>query len=396
MNDPDHHAVAATFSRRALLKGSAAALALTALDGPASGAASGAYVFVSSAYDTNLALNGISTYTQNPMTGALTFVTRTPNPNSPSFLALDPSRNFLYAGNEVFPTGGSVSAYKIDENGSLRLLSTANSSNFPAAGPAYVNVHPSGKYLLTASWGGAYISAIQILPDGSLGRLTDTVLHTGNPGPNQTQARPHMIQADPSGKYIIVEDLGQDRTYIYTLNLSTGTFNMNPTIVASEPGSGPRHFVFHPDGVHMYSINEVGSLVNVYLWSPANGTLKLQNTFSTLPAGYVAAHGVSTAAEIAVSPDGNFLYGSNRGFDSIFIASIKRYGRELSGVVLDYQWTRGETPRQFTLSPDGRFLYAGNQNTNTITIFRVNTGNGLLSATNQYVGVASPACVLFR
>ncbi len=105
---------------------------------------------------------------------------------------------------------------------------------------------------------------------------------------------------------------------------------------------------------------------------------------------------MSTAAEIAVSPDGNFLYGSNRGFDSIFIASIKRYGRELSGVVLDYQWTRGETPRQFTLSPDGRFLYAGNQNTNTITIFRVNTGNGLLSATNQYVGVASPACVLFR
>jgi 6-phosphogluconolactonase (cycloisomerase 2 family) len=398
MNDQDRRrrAHAAAFSRRALLKRSAAALAVTALDRPASGAPSGGYVFVSSAYDTNLALNGISTYTQNPMTGALTFVTFTPNPNSPSFLALDPSRNFLYAGNEVFPTGGSVSAYKIGGDGSLSLLNTANSSNFPAAGPAYVSVHPAGKYLLTASWGGAYISAIQIMPDGSLGRLTDTVLHTGNLGPNQTQAHPHMIQADPSGKYIIVQDLGQDRTYIYTLNLTNGTFDTTPTIVASEPGSGPRHFAFHPDGTHMYSINEVGSLINVYQWSSAKGTLLLQNTFSTLPAGYVAAHGASTAAEVAVSLDGNFLYGSNRGFDSIFIASIKRYGRNLTGGELEYTWTRGETPRQFTFSPDGRFLYAGNQNTNTIAIFHVDTANGLLSATNQYVGVASPACILFR
>jgi 6-phosphogluconolactonase (cycloisomerase 2 family) len=399
MNDPIHlnRVRDPGLSRRDLLKSSVAALVVTSLTRPVSAWSNVSYVFVGGAYDATASANGISTYTQDPITGALTFVAFTPNPNNPSFLATHRSKNVLYAADEVYPKAGTVSAYQINADGSLTLLNTVNSSNFPAPGPAYVSVHPSGKYLLAASWGGAYISAVQILSDGSLGLLTDTVLHTGNLGPNQTQAHPHMIKADPSGKFIIVQDLGQDRTYVYTLGLSTGIFRPGPVpFMAAQPGAGPRHFAFHPDGTHMYSVNEVGSIINVYLWSSRNGTLRLQNTLSTLPHGYVAAHGVNTAAEIAVSNDGNFVYGSNRSFDSIVTFSTTRYGLDLRGAEPKWTWTRGETPRQFTLSPDGRFLYASNTTTNTITIFKVDIEDGDLYPTNEYVGVASPACILFR
>ena len=243
-------------SRRDLLKSSVAALVVTSLARPVSAWSNVSYVFVGGAYDTTASANGISTYTQDPITGALTFLAFTPNPNNPSFLATHRSKNVLYAADEVYPKAGTVSAYQINADGSLTLLNTVNSSNFPAPGPAYVSVHPSGKYLLAASWGGAYISAVQI----------------------------------------------------YTLDLSTGIFRPGPVpFVAAQPGAGPRHFAFHPDGTHMYSVNEVESIINVYLWSSRNGTLRLQNTLSTLPHGYVAAHGVNTAAEIAVSNDGNFV-----------------------------------------------------------------------------------------
>jgi 6-phosphogluconolactonase len=387
MNDP-------TIMRRDVLKGCAATMVTCSLARRAVAQPQRRHVFISSAYNASAAANGITTFRRDDA-GTLKFVAFTQDRSSPSFLTLHPTKNVLYAANEVFPTGGRVSAYHYDTNGSLGLLNHVASANFAAPGPTHISVHPSGQFLLTASWGGAYISAIRLLPDGSLGSLTDTTVHNGNLGPNQTQARPHMIAADPSGNYILVQDLGQDRTYIYTLDLAWGTFRPGPEpFVSAQPGAGPRHFAFHPDGLHLYSINEVGSILNVYLWSPEEATLRLLNSLSTLPPRYVAAHGVNTAAEIAVSNDGGCVYGSNRGFDSIVAYSTARYGRELRGAEPQWTWVRGECPRQFALAPDGRFLYCGNSTTNTVTRFEVGS-DGSLHPTGDDLGLASPTCIIF-
>jgi 6-phosphogluconolactonase (cycloisomerase 2 family) len=207
-----------------------------------------------------------------------------------------------------------------------------------------------------------------------------------------------MIQADPSGNFVLLQDLGQDRTYIFTLDLNTGKLSPGPTpFVETRPGSGPRHFVFHPNGRIMYSINEIASTIDVYRWSPQNGSpqnsslMMRDATFSTLPAGY---RGVSTCAEIAVSPDGKFLYGSNRGFDSIVRFPLSERGTIPAGTKPNWTWTRGETPRQFTLTPDGRFLYVGNSATNSVAIFAVQPATGELTPTGGYGAVASPACII--
>ncbi len=227
-----------------------------------------------------------------------------------------------------------------------------------------------------------------------MGDPAQTIFHKGDLGPKQTQAHPHMIQADPSGKFVLLQDLGQDRTYIFILDLKTGKLSAAPTpFVASQPGSGPRHFAFHPEGNVMYSINEIGSSINVYSWSPQAGALTLQETHSTLLPGY---RGVNTCAEIAVSPDGKFLYGSNRGFDSIVSFPLSRSGTVRAGAKPNWTWTRGETPRQFTLTSDGRFLYVGNSATNNIAVFAVDRSSGALTPTGDYVPMASPACILLR
>jgi 6-phosphogluconolactonase (cycloisomerase 2 family) len=322
----------------------------------------------------------------------LTLVNVTKASNNPSFLALDQTRSFLYVGNEGFNSNGAVTAYRANSDGSLTFINSAPNANPPGTGPAHVSVHPSGKYLLTASWGGASFSVLPILGNGGVGDPTDSIIHQGNLGPGQTQAHPHMIQADPSGKFVLLQDLGQDRIYIFILDLKTGKLSAGPTpFVETRPGSGPRHFAFHPNGNVMYSINEIASTIDVYLWTPRTGSLILDETVSTLPLGY---RGVNTGAEVAVSPDGKFLYASNRGFDSVASFRLSPRGTIRTGGKPSWTWTRGETPRQFTLTPDGRFMYVGNSGTDTITVFAVHPTTGVLSPTGDYVQLASPACIV--
>jgi 6-phosphogluconolactonase (cycloisomerase 2 family) len=386
-------------SRRRLLQKCAAALTITRLSNSvslaqekAAGAGSRSYAYVGGAYNPDPSANGISTFSRNLITGSLELVGSTPAPNNPSFLALDPTRNFLYVGNENLDSKGTVTAYKANSDGSLTLINSAPNSKPQGAGPAHISIHPSGKYVLTASWVGASFSVLPILENGGVGEPVESIVHQGDLGPGQTQAHPHMIQTDPSGKFVLLQDLGQDRTYIFTLDLKTGKLSAGPTpFVQTRPGSGPRHFVFHPNGNMMYSINEVGSSIDIYRWSAQTGSLTLEATLSTLPVGY---HGVNTGAEIAVSPDGNFLYASNRGFDSIVSFHLSQQGTVRPGAKPSWTWTRGETPRQFTLTPDGRFLYVGNSGTNSIAVFAVDRSTGALTPTGDYVPVKSPACIL--
>lgn len=392
-----HHST--LLSRRNVLQKSAAALAITRLAASVSqaqdkpiGEPSAHYVYVGGSYNSDASKNAVSTFTRNGTTGLLSLVNVTKASNNPSFLALDQTRSFLYVGNEGFNSNGAVTAYRANSDGSLTFINSAPNANPPGAGPAHISVHPSGKYLLAASWGGASFSVLPILGNGGVGNPTDCIIHQGNLGPGQTQAHPHMIQADPSGKFVLLQDLGQDRTYIFILDLTTGKLSAGPMpFVETRPGSGPRHFAFHPNGNIMYSINEIASTIDVYLWTPRTGSLMRDATVSTLPLGY---RGVNTCAEIAVSPDGKFLYASNRGFDSIACFPLAQNGTIAAGSKPSWTWTRGETPRQFTLTPDGRFLYVGNSGTNSITIFAVHPTTGELNPTGDFVQLASPACIL--
>ncbi len=369
-------------------------LATPALEAQGSNAGSRDYVYVGGAYNSDPAANRITTFARDRSTGSLSLVHVTAAPNNPSFLALYRSRSFLYVGNEGFNTNGAVTAYRANSDGSLTFINSAPNSTPPGFGPAHISVHPSGKYLLTASWGGASFSVLPILGNGGVGNPVESIIHKGSLGPNQKQAHPHMFEADPSGKFVLLQDLGQDRTYIFILDLETGKLSAGPTpFVQTRAGSGPRHFAFHPNGGMMYSINEVGSTIDVYHWAPRTGLLTLDATVSTVPMGH---RGVNTGAEIAVSPDGRFLYASNRGFDSIVCFPLTQNGAVGVGAKATWTWTRGETPRQFTLSFDGQFLYVGNSGTNNITVFTINRSTGALTPTGESVPLASPACIVIR
>jgi 6-phosphogluconolactonase (cycloisomerase 2 family) len=436
------HDLKARLSRRDILLGAAATAFMAksawnpaAANEYSAGGRGGSpgFVYVTSPFGAVGDLNGIVTYSWDPATGALDFVTFTPAPNGTTFIEINHALKVLYVSNESGPGMGGATAYKMNPDGTLSFLNfllapptnpldPLDPPSGTLAGPSYVALDTSKKYLLTASWQGHYTTAISLNSDGSLKAITDVVYYNGSLGPTATQqlgAHAHMIRPDPTGKYYFVQNLGQDRTYIYTLgnglfgSANTGQFSPGPQPFAqTDAGYGPRHFAFHPNGRYMYSLNEVSSTLDVYLWSAENGSLTRVNSFSTLPEGYVNAqaqgqftgapelqgstNAINTAGEIAVSQDGNYVYASNRTFDSIATFSVKKYGPDLDGVKPDWTWTRGETPRQFTLSPDGRYMYVGLQNGSSITVFKVDIDTGELKyLPDLTIGVQSPSCITF-
>ncbi|MDQ1472178.1 MAG: hypothetical protein QOJ99_3658 [Bryobacterales bacterium] len=326
-----------------------------------------------------------------------------PKVSNPSFLAVHPGKRFLYCVNEN--NIGTVSAFSISPSNGL--LSPLNSVSSGGANPAHLSVYrPVGSktyYVLVANYSGSTIEAIPILSDGSLGTPSDVVTHTDSLGPNkgrQEAPHPHMILADPSGKYIFVNDLGQDRTYIYTLSPDDGNplrpagkFAPGPTAhVQAQPGSGPRHFVFHPNGRWFYSLNELLSTVDYYGWNSNTGTLSHRQNISVLPPDFA---GISTTAEIKLSPEANVLYASNRGFDSVAALLVNPRNGTLTTFEKSWTWVRGETPRFFTPDPEGDFLYACNQNTDNITIFDIDDNASKPRFTGRFVGAGNPVCMVF-
>ena len=393
---------------------------------------SSGFVYVACPFGAFDGLNGIVTYSWDAATGALDFVAFTPAEGT-TFIEINHALKVLYSSNEEGPGSGGVYSFKMNPDGTLTLLNfllapptnTADPLDPPSGtlgGLAYVALDASKKYLLTASWQGFYTSCISLNPNGSLKAITDVIYYKGSLGPTATQqlgAHAHMIRPDPTGRYYFVANLGQDRTYIYTLgnglfgSANTGQFSAGPQpFVQTDAGYGPRHFAFHPNGRYMYSLNEVSSTMDVYLWSAEHGRLTRVNSFSTLPEGYVNAqaqgqftgapelqgstNAINTASEIAVSQDGNYVYAANRTFDSIATFSVKKYGHDLDGVKPEWTWTRGKTCRQFTLSPDGCYMYVGNSDGYSIAVFRVDIDSGELKyLPNLTVGVQSPACITF-
>jgi 6-phosphogluconolactonase len=318
---------------------------------------------------------------------------------NPSFLALHPSGKFLYSVGQMRQLGefgagkvGSVDAFSVDPaTGKLTLLNQE-----PAKGdnPCFVSLDDDGKFAFVACYSSGEIAALPIDADGRLKPASAHVKHEGKSVDKARQNEPHAhaIKLDPTNRFALAADLGTDRIYVYKFNGSDGSLTPNdPPAGIANPGGGPRHFAFHPSGKFVYVINEMGMTVTAYTWDSKTGEMKPIDTISTLPPG-VEMSNLSTA-EVVVHPSGKFLYGSNRGHDSIAIFSIDPATGKLTPQ--GHVPTGGKTPRNFNVDPTGKWLLAANQNSGTIHVFRIDEKTGKLTPNGEVIEVPTPVCVKF-
>lgn len=331
---------------------------------------------------------GISVYRLDLSTGNLAHRSTVSEVKNPSFQAIHPSNRFLYSVAEV-DNGGALHAFAIDPaTGALRSL---NHQPCMGAGPCHVSVDATGRVVLVANYSSGDVAALPILDDGSLGEATSVFQHEGssvNPG-RQQGPHAHSITIDPGNRFAVSADLGIDKVLVYRLDAEKQTITPNdPPGVDVQAGAGPRHFAFHPNRKHAYLINELDNTAVTYAYDEDRGVLETIQVISTLPPDFTDT---SYCADIHVSPDGRFVYGSNRGHDSIVIFEVDTGTGKLS--VVDYESTRGEFPRNFSLDPSGRFLFAANQNTDNIVAYRIDGQTGRLAATGHQVETPQPVCI---
>jgi len=333
---------------------------------------------------------GIYVFRMNPSNGGLTLLQIAEIPN-PSYLALDPPLGHLYSVNEM--TAGAVSAYVINQaNGMLTPLNTLVPTN--GQDTTHLSVQPSGQYLFAASYTSGNFQVFRILPDGSIGAMTDNFQSVGNgTGPNsarQEGPHAHQIITDLDGNHVFGVDLGADKVNLWNLDQGAGTLNPNTVPFAGiASGSGPRHMAFHPDRQHAYVLSELASSVTVFDYDPVRAAFIWQQTISTLPPDFT---GTNTTAEIRIHPSGRFLYNTNRGHNSVTMFEIEPDTGELE--VIGWESTRGEWPRGMNIDPSGTFLYAANQNTDNIAVFRIQLANGRLKF-STLVNTPTPVDVEF-
>jgi len=326
-------------------------------------------------------------------TGRLESVELAGELTNPSFLAIHPSRPLLYAvgelGDFAGKKAGAVSALAIDpQSGKLTLLNQQPSGG---PGPCHLTVDRTGRCVLVANYSGGSVACLPIQEDGRLGKATSLDQHRGSGPKPKRQDGPHAhsIQLDAANRFAFSPDLGLDKVFIYRFDPGRGELTPNdPAFAAVAPGSGPRHFAFHPSGRYAYVINELGSTVTAFRYDAERGALDTLQTVSTLPEGF---QGNNTTADVHVHPSGKFLYGSNRGHDSIAIFAIDGESGKLRPI--GHEPTRGKSPRNFGIDPTGAYLLAANQDSASVVVFRIDPASGRLRATRGSAKVAYPVCI---
>ena len=310
---------------------------------------------------------------------------------NPSFLKIHPNGKFLYAVNEVGDfqgkKSGGVTAFGLDvKNGKLTQLNQQPSGD---TGPCHLTVDATGKYVLVAHYGGGSTTVLPIKKDGHIGPVTSQIEHKGSSVlPRQKAPHAHAIHVGPNNKFAFAPDLGIDKVLVFKFDEKTGQIRETKFGGASvDPGSGPRHFGFHPNGKYAYVINEIKQTVTAFGFRAKRGKLRTLQTISTVPE---PVKGNSTA-EILVHPSGKFLYGSNRGHNSIAMFRVDEKTGKLTA--LGHEPIRGEIPRNFGIDPTGQFLLAAGQRSNNVNIFRIDSETGKLKFTGNSIEVASPVCV---
>ncbi len=338
---------------------------------------------------------GIHIFRLDMATGGLSRIGAATGVKNPSFQAIHPNQKFLYTVGESsdFQGGrsGSVAAFAIDpDTGALTFL---NEEPTLGTGPCHVIVDRGGRHALAANYSSGSVVVLPINPDGSVGTACAFNQHEGSSvHPRQTSPHAHCVNNDAADRFVVSADLGLDQILIYRYDSQRGNLLLNPDMpaVKVEPGAGPRHFSFHPNGKFAYVINELNSTVTAFSYDADRGTLTTLQNVSTLPPDFT---GDNTTAEVFVSPDGQFLYGSNRGHNSIVVFAIDPQTGQLRFV--SHHPTQGEQPRNFGIDPTGTFLLAANQRTGNVVVFRVDKATGRLESTGHVVQLPTPVCVTF-
>jgi len=332
---------------------------------------------------------GIYVYRFNSSTGDFDSVSMIKTSN-PSFLAVSPDEKFVYAVHENANNGkgGEVAAFAFDKQ--TGKLSFINQQLSGGDHPCYVSVDKTGKWVAAANYTSGTLSVLPINKNGGLDSATTVIQHEGYSVNSERQQGPHVHSTvfSKDNKYLFAADLGIDKLVIYSFNEKTGTLvETDPGFVMTEAGAGPRHFTFHPNNKFVYLIEELTGTISSYRYS--NGRFELLQDISALPADYMGPIG---SADIHTSPDGKFLYASNRGeSNTIAIFNINPKTGWLS--LVDHQSTLGKTPRNFNFDPSGNFLLAANQNSDQIVIFKTDKKTGLLRDTGKRISVGKPVCI---
>jgi 6-phosphogluconolactonase len=337
---------------------------------------------------------GISVFRLDPATGAMAQLQTVPDVPNPSFLTLAPDRRHLYSVNanaeiDGHP-GGAISAFAVDSaTGRLTFL---NRESAEGAGPCHVSVDRTGRWALTACYHGGSAAVLPIRDDGRVGPATDAITYSGS-GPvpvSQDGPHAHSINLDPANRFALVCNQGLDKVFIYRFDATSGKLTPNPDQPVAEvrPGSGPRHLALHPNGRFVYVINEQGGSITAFDYDVARGTLRELQTISTLPEGF---GGQNACADVHVHPSGAFVYGSNRGHDSLAIFAVDPQTGRLAS--RGHHSTLGQTPRNFTIYPDGSLLLVANQGSDNVVAFRVDGRTGQLGAIGVVAETPTPSCL---
>lgn len=310
---------------------------------------------------------------------------------NPSFVAVSPDQKNLYAVSELGRSNestGYVHAFTINEDLSLTFISKYATN---AKSPAHVSVDATGTFVFAANYQGGVAMVYERKDDGSL-EFLQQLDHTGSgPHQNQNSSHTHMVKVSPDNNYLFIPDLGSDKIWSYKIDHTTKSLSKTIQEFASvAAGAGPRHMDFHPTMNISYVMNELNSTVTVFSYDPETGDLTEIQTITTLPSAF---NGSNSTADIHVHPNGKFLYGSNRGHNSIVSYSIDENSGALTS--LAHTSVEGEIPRNFAIYPSGELLYVANQNTNNITIFDLNAETGVLAFTGESISVGTPVCIAF-
>ena len=343
---------------------------------------------------TNDHSQGIYAFQFDDRTGTLRPLGVAAQTPSPSFIVASADGRFVFAVNELAEyqgqPSGSVSSFAVDRaTGRLTLLSVQSSHG---TNPCHLALDRTGRFLVVANYSSGTLAVLPVGADGQLGPAVEVIAHQGT-GPNtERQEGPHAHEVvfSTDNRFLVAVDLGIDRLNVYRFNEATGVLAANaPTGVGVAAGAGPRHVAFHPDGHRAFVISELASTITSLTWDGRAGILTAGAAVSTLPSDF---HGRSATAEIAIHPNGRFVYGSNRGHDSIAVFTLGPAGA-LAPVA--FESTRGKTPRHFTIAPGGRWLIAANQDSGTLAVFAIDQRTGALTPSGGLTDAGTPVCVLF-
>lgn len=336
---------------------------------------------------------GIYRYLMNTATGELTY-SKSFKADNPSFLAMDRTRRYLYAVNEVTEfngkSSGAVSAFSIDPiSGNLNFL---NQQPSLGADPCHLSLDRKQRFLLVANYTGGSLAVFPIRPDGGLGEATDLVQLEGSSIKEQQKGpHAHCILLDRANRFTLAADLGTDKVMIYRFGAAVGKLKAGTQpFISLTPGAGPRHLTLHPRGKYAYVINELDSTMSVLRYDATRGSLRVIENVSTLPKDF---SGESFCADVHIAPSGKFLYGSNRGHNSLVVFRINETTGRLTQ--LEHVSTQGNWPRNFVIDPSGRFLLVANQRSDNVVIFRIDPKTGRLTPTGHVTEIPAPVCLKF-